>query len=157
MGEPGRVPSERYYVVYQRSMAAGLLFVVCMSVYSVLKLLRPASGRPELGDLVGPIIAVAYFVLLLAIQVVTLRGRLWRAREVEAQTILRDEWILANRSRAYRTAFWVMLCAQVPMMFFMAYVPPAPSVLGMGEMTGMLGLGAFFAAYLYYSRRPSDG
>lgn len=157
MGEPGRVPSERYYVVYQRSMVAGLLFVVCLGAYELVKVLRPASGRPEWGDLLGLVIVAAYLVLLLVMQLVTLRGRLWRARDPEVQTILRDEWTLANRSRAFQMAFWVMVWAQVPLMFFMAVVPPQPSVLGMAAMTMALGLGAFFATYLYHSRRPSDG
>ena len=40
----------------------------------------------------------------------------------------------------------------------MAYLTPRPEqgVVGMGTMTFLLGLGSFFAAYLYYSRQRSD-
>jgi hypothetical protein len=41
-------------------------------------------------------------------------------------------------------------------MFFMAYVPPEPSVVGMGMMTTALGCGVMAAGYLFHSRESAD-
>ena len=149
--------SERYYLAYQRSMAVGLVFIVCLGVYyMVAVVLGPDSGRHWPWSL---LIAAAYVALLLIVELVTLGGRVWYWRRPAERTVLNDEWTRASRGRAFQTAFWVTLGVQWPMMFVMAYLPSRPErgVVGMGLMTPLIGLGTFFAAYLYYGRQPSDG
>ena len=147
--------SERYYRAYQRFMAVALVFVLCLVVYNVVMVFRPASGGIPLGPF---LIAAGSFALLLVIQLATLRGRLWNPRDSGARAVYADEWIRANRARAMQAAFCVMLGVQVPMSPVMAYLTPRPEqgVVGMGTMTFLLGLGSFFAAYLYYSRQRRD-
>jgi len=148
--------SERYYRTYQRGMVLGLVFVVCLAAYEVVGLFRPASAGWGVG---GLLIGAAYLVLLLIVSLVTLGGRVWKARGPSERRVLDDEWIRLSRGRGFEIAFWVMILMQWPMMFFMAYVPSRPErgVVGMGSMTILLGLMAFFASALYYSRQPSDG
>lgn len=150
--------SERYYLTYQRSVVLGLVFVVCLGAYYMLGVvLAPDDSGPRFPW--GLLIAAAYVALLLILELVTLRGRLWYWRRPAERTVFNDEWIRANRSRAYQIAFWVVLGVQWPMMFVMADVPSTPvkGVIGMGMMTAMIGLATFLAAYLYYSRQPRDG
>lgn len=158
MSESEGKPAERYYLYYRRELVLSLIFMLCLAVYFLVGLFSAAPGRRWL---VGLIISACYLVLMLALQLLTLRGRRWRVRDREARTVLGDEWLRASRSRAFQTAFWVMLGAQWPMMFVVAYAPPEPSigssVVGMGTLTMVLGLGAFVGSYLYYSRQPSDG
>ncbi len=146
--------SERYYLAYRRSMVVGLLFVLCLGGYYLVGLVRPPSA-----GLGGLLIVAGYLALTLIVNLVTLRGRVWHARGPGERRVLGDEWIRLNRSRAFQIAFWVMMGVQVPMMFVMAYVPSRPErgVFGMATMTMVLGLLAFFASYLYYSRQPNDG
>ncbi len=149
--------SERYYRAYQRHMAAGLVFVVCLVAYNVWRFFEPANTA--LQSLYSLLIGAAFLIALLIVHLVTLRGHLWNPRGAGERTVLQDEWVGRNRGRATAIAFWVMLGAQVPMTFVMAYVPSRPEqgVVGMGTMTFLLGLGTFLAAFLYYSRQPSDG
>ena len=149
--------SERYYRTYQRSMAIGLVFIVCLAAYyMVAVVLGPDSGlhRPW-----GLLIAAGYIALVLIVELVTLRGRIWYWRRPAEDRVLSDEWIRANRARAFQLAFWVVLGVQWPMMFVMASLPSRSErgVVGMGMMTAMIGVRTFLAAYLYYSRQPSDG
>ncbi len=149
--------SERYYVYHKRAMGLTVLMVTGMAVYNLVEVIG-TDDRTRLAGLTGAtLILIVYIVSLLAVRLVTLGGRAWRVRDREVQAILHDEWMQTNLSRARQTAFWTMLLAQWPMMFFMAYVPPEPSVVGMGILTVMLGIGAYFASYLYFSRQRSDG
>ncbi len=154
MSNPEVKDSERYYRAYQRSMVLGLLFAVCLGGYNVAEL----SGGGDAG-LGGLLIAAGYLALLLIVLLVTLRGRLWHARGPGERTVLNDEWVRVNRGRAFEIAFWAMIVVQVPLMLFMAVVPSRPEkgIVGMGTMTIVVGLLAFFAAFLYHSRQPSDG
>jgi hypothetical protein len=153
-----RRDSERYYRAYQRHMAVGLIFVVCLIAFNVWRLFGYASPRPAL-DALPLLIGAAFLVALLIVHLVTLRGHLWNPRGEGERTVLYDEWTRTNRGRATQVAFWVVLGVQVPMMSVMAYVPSRPEqgVVGMGTLTFLLGLGTFQAAFLYYSRQPSDG
>ncbi len=151
--------SERYYRAYRRHMVVSLLFVLTLVAFNVWKIFWPASARPGLGVLYALLIGAGFLALLLIVHLVTLRGHLWNPRGPGERTVLYVEWIRTNRDRATHIAFWVMFGVQVPMMFVMAYVPSRPEqgVVGMGTMTFLLGFGTFLAAFLYYSRQPSDG
>src|SRR5687767_10912325 len=107
-------PSERYFVAHQWTMVLGLIFVLALCIYNLVEVFNPTTGGPKPGVF---LISAAFIVVLLAVQFVILRSRMWRPGDAAAQTILRDEWVLTNHTRAARTAFWVMLCAQWPMMF----------------------------------------
>jgi hypothetical protein len=148
---------ERYYVYHKRAMGLTLLMVAGMAIYNVVQVIGTGDRTPLAGLTGATLILIIYIVSLLTVQLVTLHGRAWRVRDPQAQVILQDEWTQTNLSRARQTAFWTMLLAQWPMMFFMAYVPPEPSVVGMGILTVTLGIGAYFASYLYFSRQRSDG
>jgi hypothetical protein len=74
----------------------------------------------------------------------------------EMKRIQKDEWIQRCMSRAVGKALLTVIFTQIPLVFFMAYVPPEPSVLGMGMMTTALGCGVMAAGYLYYTRANSD-
>jgi hypothetical protein len=157
MSDKDRKPAERYYDYHLRTVMLGLLLVVGLGVYNLIRVF--GAGNERLGMAVPAIIVAVAIIALITLELVTLRGRRWRRRDPEVQAILRDEWRLTNVNRGYRVAFWVMLCAQWPLMPIMAYVPvhPERSVVGMGIGTALLGLGAFLASYLYFSRQPGDG
>ena len=53
-------------------------------------------------------------------------------------------------------ALVTVILGQVPLMFFMAYVPEEPSVVGMGTLTVALGCGAMAASFLIRSRVSGD-
>ena len=154
MSDSNRKLSERYYLTYQRSVLLGLLFILVVGGYFLMKVLDPARDPSGLGGLT---IALVYLILLIAVQLATLRGRRWRGRAAEAQAVVQDEWTTKNRGRAFQTGFWVMMAAQYPLMFVMAYLPAQPSVMGMAFMTWTAGLGAYHVSYLYFSRQQSDG
>lgn len=71
-----------------------------------------------------------------------------------------DECFALNANRARRVALPTVIFSQVPLMFFMAYMPPEASVegaaFGMGLMTRALGCGAFAASFLFHSRVDAD-
>jgi hypothetical protein len=73
----------------------------------------------------------------------------------------RDEWVQANVNRSRKVALQSIYAMQVPLMFFVAYLPAAPtvstSVVGMAILTMASGGTAFFATYLLRSRHPADG
>jgi hypothetical protein len=74
----------------------------------------------------------------------------------EMKRIQQDEWTQRGLRRSVSLALRTVIFGQVPLVFFMAYVPPEPSVIGMGLMTVALGCGVMAASYLYYTRASSD-
>jgi hypothetical protein len=90
--------------------------------------------------------------------VLALVERVRRRAEFERETkrIWSDEWTLQGMRRAHGLALLVVIFGQGPLMFFMAYVPPRPSVVGMGAMTVALGCGAMAAGFLYQTRAGRD-
>lgn len=121
-----------------------------MAIGSVIAVLLPGEN-PEV--VLGP--AGLVLALMAALHLIV-RGRNAEEFKGEFRRINEDEWIVATRDRSQRLAFLAVIFAQVPLMFFMAYVPPEPSVLGMGLMTTALGCGVFAAGYLFYSRENAD-
>jgi hypothetical protein len=86
-----------------------------------------------------------------------MRARGGKAYDAESKRIRQDEWITSSMRISSRDALLAVIFAQGPLMFFMAYVPPEPSVVGMGMMTTALGCGAFAWSYLYRTRASADG
>lgn len=155
MNEPERQHSERYYVAYQRMAFVCLLSAVAVGGYFLAVVFGELSGRLVSG---GAVLVIALFVTsLLAVSLVTLRGGVWRRSAPAAQTILRDEWTHRNRNRAFRTGFAVVMWAQIPLAFLMNRLASEPSFSGMAGLSMTLGLGAFFATYLYLGRQQGDG
>jgi hypothetical protein len=76
--------------------------------------------------------------------------------EREMKRIQSDEWMLRGMNRAKGIGMMTMIFAQLPLMFFMALVPPEPSIVGMGVMTVALGCGSWAASYLYHTRATLD-
>ncbi len=146
--------TDRYYQAYQRLVVLSLLFVACagaLFLADVLGYVGDRSGRVGLG------IGALYLASVLGLKMYASGARRWDRHDPFFRAIFRDEWSGAARNRASRAALTVTLWAQVPLAIFMAKVPPAPSVVGMAALTMSLGLAAFFGAYLFYGRQPSDG
>ena len=53
--------------------------------------------------------------------------------------------------------FAVVMWAQLPLVFLMNRVASEPSFSGMAGLSMTLGMGAFFATYLYIGRQQGDG
>lgn len=154
MSDSDRKLPERYYLTYQRSVFVGLIFVLVLGAYFLMRVFRPTG---DTQGPVGPIIALVYLVLLVVVQLVTMGGRRWRGRDAEARAVLQDEWTARSRARAFQTAFWVMMAVQYPLMFVMAELPAPRPVMGMAYTTWTVGLIAYHVSYLYFSRQQSDG
>jgi len=155
MSESERMEVERYYLAYQRGALVCLLCAAVVGVY-FLAVALGGLGRPPAGS--DALVLVALFVtLLLAVSFVTLRGRLWRRSDPEARLVLRDDWTRRNWNRACRSGFAVVMWAQVPLAFVMNRMASEPSFEGMAGLSMTLGIGAFFATYLYVGRQQLDG
>ena len=156
MSESDWKHSERHYLAYQRGAVVCLLFAVATGAYFLAAVLGALRGREAFGGATG---LVALFVTALAgVFLITLRGRLWRRSDPEAQLVLRDEWTRRNWNRACRNGFAVVMWAQLPLAFLMERLASKPSFSGMAGLSMTLGVGAFFATYLYVGRQPQgDG
>ena len=155
MSETVRNQSERYYLAYQRGAGVCLLFSIATGAH----LLAVAFGGLS-GGVVrdGALVLISLFVVsLLVVALVTLRGRLWRRSDPEAKLVLRDEWTRRNWSRACRIGFAVVMWAQLPLAYLMIRLAPEPSFSGMAGLSMTLGMGAFWATYLYLGRQQGDG
>jgi uncharacterized membrane protein YfcA len=145
-----KLPSERHLKYHRRQWQLYLLVGAVMAVGTVVAELLPGEN-PEV--VLGP--AAAVFMLMLALYLVV-RGRDTSAYKEELTRIMQDEWFASSRNRSRRDALLTVVFAQVPLTFFMAYVPPEPSVVGMGMMTTALGGGVFAASYLFRTRTSAD-
>ncbi len=154
MAGSDRKETDRYYRAYQRAVALSLIFAVCSGALFLADVLGYIGDGASRG---GLIIGALYVTSIVALKINASGARLWGRRDPFLRLIFRDEWSWATRNRASRTALAVTLLAQLPLAIFMANVPPQPSLVGMGALTISLGLAAFFGAYLYYGRQPSDG
>jgi len=155
MSDAAREQTEQHYLAYQRAAVVGLLVGMVASGLFLGVLFRLIS--PGLANVTALSIMALFVVALLAVQLITLRGRLWRPRGPEAQRVLRDEWTRKNWNRACRTGFFVVMWAQLPLAYFVAGLPPAPWGPSMAALTMALGITAFFASYLYHSRQLDGG
>lgn len=155
MNKLERQQTERYYVAYQRMALVCLLSAIAAGGF-FLATIFGGVGDQRAFD--GPMIIIALFVTsLLAVSLVTLRGRLWRRSAPQAQRVLRDEWTRRNRNRAFQIGFAVVIWAQLPLVLLMNRLASEPSYTGMAGLSMTLGIGAFFASYLYLGRQQGDG
>lgn len=150
-----REQPERYYQAYQRIAVVCLLFTIAAGVY----LLSVVSGRLSGSGIrnAAVMLVALYTISFLAVPFITLRRRIWRRSDPEAQLVLRDEWTRRNRDRASWIAFVAVMWGQLPLAFLMNQVTSEPSLSGMAGLSMTLGAGAFFATYLYTGRQQSHG
>jgi hypothetical protein len=145
-----QLPSERHFRLHRRQWLLYLLGCTAMGVGTIVAVLTPGEN-PEY--VLVP--SVTLFSLMFAL------GFLEQARrrtefKREMKRIQQDEWTQRGLRRSVSLALRTVIFGQVPLVFFMAYVPPEPSVIGMGLMTVALGCGVMAASYLYYTRASSD-
>lgn len=155
MHESERKEPERYYLAYQRLALVGLLSTSVVGVYFLAVVFGGLGGI--LARSSALILIVLFVIAFVAIPFITLRGRLWRRSDPEARLVLHDEWTHRNRNRAYRTAFAVVMWAQLPLAFLMNRLASERSFSGMAGLSMALGAAAFFATYLYAGRQQGDG
>jgi hypothetical protein len=155
MHESERKEPERYYLAYQRLALVGLLSTAAVGVYFLAVVFGGVGGALARSDVL--ILIGLFAISVVTVPFITLRGRLWRRSDAEARLVLRDEWTHRNRNRAYRTAFAVVMWAQLPLAFLMNRLALEPSFSGMAGLSMALGAAAFFAAYLFAGRQQGDG
>ena len=146
----GKLPSERLFKHHRRQWQLYLLFCSLMAIGTVVAVIIPGEN-PEF--VLWPTSIV--FALMFAIHLIVRSRNAQEFRE-ESRRIRQDEWIVASLQRSQRQAFGAVIFGQAPLMFFMALVPPEPSVVGMGMMTTALGCGVMAAGYLFHSRERGD-
>jgi hypothetical protein len=144
---------ERQYRFHMRRMALGLAFNLAMAAAMVLALFRPGLN---IGLLLTP--ALVFTVASVGLNLLLNRsGRM----TVDYRALGRDEWVQANVNRSRKVALQSIYMVQVPLMFFVAYLPAAPtvstSVVGMAILTMASGGTAFFGTYLLRSRHLANG
>jgi hypothetical protein len=142
--------AERLYSFHRRQFWIYLIGCSLMAVGTVVAVLTPGENP---GIAVGPTLGV--FTLMVVLGLVE-RVKHRAVFEREGRRIATDEWTQRGMSRARSVAMFTMVFAQPPLSLFMAYVPEAPSVVGMSMMTIALGCGTWAAAYLYYTRATPD-
>ena len=148
------LPSERHFRLHRRQWLLYLLGCTAMGVGTIVAVLTPGENAEYVLIPTGTL-----FALMFALGFVE-RIRRRAEFEREMKRIRQDEWTHRGLSRSVGIALRYVIFGQVPLMFFMAYVPPEPSVegvaLGMGMVTTALGCGVMAASYLYYTREGPD-
>ncbi len=145
-----QMPSERHFRYHRHLMLLYLLLCTVMAVGTVVAVLTPGENS-EFALVPEAIVLVFMTALTLVV-----RGRRGKDHKREMRRIWQDEWLIRCQDRSRRTALLTVILIQVPLMVFMDYVPPEPSVVGMGSMTIAVGCGAFAAGYLYHSRANAN-
>ncbi len=146
----GKLPSERLFKHHRRQWQLYLLFCVVMAIGTIVAVILPGENSEFVMVPASLVLA-----LMVATQLI-LRSRNAQEYREESRRIRQDEWIVASLQRSQRQAFGAVIFGQAPLMFFMALVPPEPSVVGMGMMTTALGCGVMAAGYLFLSRERAD-
>jgi uncharacterized membrane protein YfcA len=150
-----QVPSERHFRFHRRQWIIYLMGCTAMAIGAVAGLMPGYDGAN-----VVLIPTAGFFGLMIALGLLE-RVRHREEYEREKKRILTDEWMLRGMNRSLGFAFRTVILGQVPLMFFVAYVPPEPSVsssvVGMGVMTVALGCAVWAAGYLYHTRENPDG
>ena len=148
------LPSERHFRLHRRQWLLYLLGCTAMGVGTIVAVLTPGE---QTGFILIP--TVTLFALMFALGYFE-RFRRRAEFKREMKRIQQDEWIQRSLRRSVGIALRYVIFGQVPLMFFMAYVPPEPTAegvaLGMGMMTMALGCGVMAASYLYHTRAISD-
>jgi hypothetical protein len=143
-------PSEHHLRFHRRQWIIYLLGCTTMAVGTIVMVLAPGMNSAVVRV---PILALFGLLILLSVVERVMR----RAEYVrERQRILADEWTRQGMNRSLSIAMRTMIFAQPFLAFFMAYVPPKPSIAGMSSMTVALGCGIWAAAYLYHTRPSPD-
>ena len=145
---------ERYYRAYQRAAVVCLLFAVAVGGFFLAVGSGALSGGA--GERAALSLVVLFAAAFLAVPVVTLRGHRWRPSDPHAQRVRRDEWTRRSWNRACRVGFGAVLWAQLPLAFLLDRLASEPSLSAMAGLSMTLGLGAFWATYLYVGRQPAD-
>lgn len=144
------LPSERHFRLHRRQWLIYLLGCTAMAIGTIVAVIIPGENPEYVLVPTGTL-----FVLMFALGFVE-RARRKTEFEREMKRIQQDEWTQRSLDRSVGKGLLTVILAQPPMIFFMAYVPPKPSVVGMGCLTTALGCGAVAASYLYYTRASSD-
>lgn len=145
-----QLPAERQLRFHRRQLIIYLMGCTAMAVGTIVAVLTPGDN-PK----IVLIPTCVFFGLMIALAVVE-RVRRREEYEREGKRIWSDEWTRRGMSRASKIAMLTMIFAQPPLAFFMALVPPKPSVAGMSMMTVALGCGTWAASYLYHTRANPD-
>jgi hypothetical protein len=86
---------------------------------------------------------------------VSMRGMKLKPQSAEMKALLADEWRHANLNRASRTAFVVVLVAQVPQALLFLDLPVLRAVMGMAAATITLAMTTFITLFLIFDRDTS--
>jgi hypothetical protein len=142
--------AERHLKFHRRQWIIYLMACTAIAVGTIIAVLMPGDN-PRF--VIAP--AGALFGIMIVLALVE-RVRRRTEFQKERKRIWSDEWTVQGMRRAHGLAMMVVIFGQVPLMFFMAYVPLEPSVAGMGGMTVALGCGAMAAGFLYHTRAGRD-
>ncbi len=145
---------ERYHRAYQRTALVCLLFAATAGGFCLAVGSGALRGGPVRGGALG--LVVLFAAAFLAVPAVTLGGRRWRRSDPQAQLVLRDEWTRRSWNRACRVAFGAVMWAQLPLAFLLDRLASEPPLVVMAGLSMTLGVGAFWATYLYVGRQPAD-
>jgi len=152
--------SERYLRYSRRGMAAVLAISVLSGGSLLTVVLKPEGVFASLMPRISALIPIA-IALVAGMLVATLRGDRWDPKAPEARAILDDEWRRASMDRAIRVAFVVILVAQVPLAFWLAFwlasVRSPRGILALSTTTMTLGLAVLAGCFLYFDRDANDG
>lgn len=143
-----QLPSDRFLRFHRRQWLLYLLGCSAMAIGTIVAVLLP--GKNPGVVLVPTLVFFIPMIVLLLVERVRHRTEFER----EGKRIYSDEWMLRGMNRARGIAMLVTIFAQAPLVFFMSYVPPEPSVPGVSGMTVALGCGTLAASYLYLTREP---
>jgi hypothetical protein len=146
-----QVPAERALRFHRRQWIIYLMGCTAMAIGIVVAVLMPGDDP---GVVIWPTVGLFGLMIVLAF-VERVRHR--EEHRKEYARIMKDEWTLRGMNRALSVAFRTVIFGQVPLMFFMAYVPEEPSVAGMGVGTVAFGCATWAASFLYHTRENPDG
>ncbi len=153
MSEMKRNQPERYYRAYQRTAVVCLLSAVAMGGFFLTVGSGALIGGPVRG--VALSLVMLFAVAVVAVPWITLGGRRWYPSDPQAQLVLRDEWTRKSWNRACRVGFGAVMWAQLPLAFVLDRLASRPSLSVMAGLSMTLGIGAFWATYLYVGRQPA--
>ena len=142
-------------------MWLALLFFVGMGALWLAAALRPGPDV-TLGRYLPLVLVLLFSMASFALRKSTLPDGRWSRADPDVQTVLKDEWMRTAENRAARAALGVVILAQGPLMFLMAYGPPDGSgseigAAGMAAMTITLAGATRVGCYLYFSRQQDNG
>ena len=148
-------PLERHFQYYRRQMWFGLLFYLAWGIGTVAAIMRPGT-QAALSIVPGVVFLAVFFASHFVLQ-----RRGWLEPDPAGHTLADDEWVREIHRRSNKIALRIVFFGQVPLMFFVAFVPAQPTVesavIGMAILTMVLVGVALGATRLYYTRPQADG